>query len=86
MFTGCTENLHFEMFKNMSFKFRDYTPHLDSAGQDPSMRRKIRQIESNTKCRYLKKLTFKGTLRQMFYLSEAPSPPVTPYSVWCLYR
>jgi hypothetical protein len=29
--------------------------------------------ESNAKCRYL--LTCKGTLRQVFYLSEAPSPP-----------
>ncbi len=36
---------------------------------------KIRLIENNAKCRYLKKLTSKGTLRQVFYLSEAPSPP-----------
>jgi hypothetical protein len=28
--------------------------------------RKIRLIESNAKCRYLKKLTCKGTLRQVF--------------------
>jgi hypothetical protein len=41
--------------------------------------RKIRLIECNAKCRYLKKLTGKGTLRQVFYLSEAPSPPITPY-------
>jgi hypothetical protein len=34
-------------------------------------RRKIRVIESNAKCRYLKKLTCKGTLRKVFYLSEA---------------
>jgi hypothetical protein len=27
-----------------------------------------------------KKLTFKGTLGQVFYLSEAPSFPVTQYS------
>jgi hypothetical protein len=27
-----------------------------------------------------KKLTYKGALRQMFCLSEAPSPPLTPYS------
>ncbi len=46
----------------------------------PPPRRKIRLIESNAKCRYLKKLTCKGTLRQLFYLSEAPSPPMTPYS------
>jgi hypothetical protein len=42
--------------------------------------RKIRLIECNAKCRYLKKLICKGTLRQMFYLPEAPSPPMTPYS------
>jgi hypothetical protein len=41
-------------------------------------RRKIRLTESNAKCRYLKKLTCKGTLRQVFYLSETPSPPMTP--------
>jgi hypothetical protein len=41
--------------------------------------RKIRLVESNTKYRYIKKLTFKGTLRQVFYLSEAPSPPMTPH-------
>ncbi len=34
----------------------------------PSKRRKIRVIEGNAKCRHLKKLTCKGTLRQM--LSE----------------
>ena len=43
-------------------------------------RRKIRLIGSNAKRRYLKKLTSKETLRQMFYLSEAPSPPMYPYS------
>ncbi len=50
------------------------------ADYDPWDRRKIRLIESNAKCRYLKKLTCKGTLRQVFYLSEAPFPPMTPYS------
>jgi hypothetical protein len=41
-------------------------------------RRKIKMIESNAKkCRYLKKLTCKGTLRLVFYLSEAPNPPLT---------
>jgi hypothetical protein len=33
-------------------------------------------VESNAKCRYLRKITCKGTLKQMFYLSEAP---MTPY-------
>ncbi len=43
-------------------------------------RRKIRLIGSNAKRRYLKKLTCKETLRQMFHLSEAPSPPMSQYS------
>ncbi len=52
-------------------------------------RRKIRLIESHAKCRYLKKLTLKGTLWQVFYLSEAPSPPMTsysppPYTLYCI--
>jgi hypothetical protein len=41
------------------------------------MRRKIRLIESNAKCRYLKQFTCKRTFRQVFYLSEAPFPPTT---------
>ncbi len=47
--------------------------------KDTDESRKIRLIESNAKYRYLKKFTCKGTLRQVFYLSEAPSPPMTPY-------
>jgi hypothetical protein len=42
------------------------------------IRRKIRLIESNVKCRHLKKLACKGTLRHVFYLSAAHSPPMTP--------
>ncbi len=45
-------------------------------------RLKIRLIESNAKCHHLRypiTLTCKGTLRQAFYLSEDPSPPMTPY-------
>jgi hypothetical protein len=38
--------------------------------------RKIGLIESLTKCRYLKNLPVK-----VYYLSEAPSPPMTPYSL-----
>ncbi len=33
---------------------------------DGYARRKIRLIEGNAKCRHLKKLTCKGTLRQVF--------------------
>ncbi len=43
-------------------------------------RRKIRLVASNAKCRYLKKLTCKGILWQVFYPSEAPSSPMTPIS------
>jgi hypothetical protein len=43
-------------------------------------RRKIRLIESNDKCRYLKKLTCKWTLRQVLYQYEVLSPPMTLYS------
>ncbi len=32
---------------------------------------RFRLIDSNAKCRYLKNLTCKGTLRQVFYLFEA---------------
>ncbi len=63
----------------------DYTyapdrPSLKLHCNDAPDRRKIRMIEFNAKCRYLKKLTCKGTLRQVFYLSETPSPPMTTYS------
>jgi hypothetical protein len=44
---------------------------------------KTRLIESNAKCRYLKKLTCKVTLRQVFYRSEAP--PMTPPPLHTVY-
>ncbi len=47
---------------------------------DGGHHRKIRLIDNNAKCRYLKKFTSKGTLRLVFYLSEVPSPPMIPYS------
>jgi hypothetical protein len=50
------------------------------------VRRKIRLIESNARCLYLKELTCKGTLRQVFYLSEAPPPLHTVYSIYCTVR
>jgi hypothetical protein len=34
--------------------------------------RKIRLIESNAKCRHLKKVTWKGTLRQLFICLRPP--------------
>jgi hypothetical protein len=39
--------------------------------------RKVRLIEDNAKCRYLKKLTCKGTLRQVF-ICLRPRTPYTP--------
>jgi hypothetical protein len=40
-------------------------------------RRKIKLIEGNAKCRHLKQLTCKGTLRQVF-ICLRPSPPYPP--------
>jgi hypothetical protein len=48
-------------------------------------RRKIRLIESNEKCRYLKKLTWKGTLRQVFYLSPPLTHCIRVYSILYLF-
>ncbi len=45
-----------------------------------AIRRKIRLIESNAKCRHLKKLTNKGILRQMFICLRPRTPfphPIT---------
>jgi hypothetical protein len=42
-------------------------------------RRKIRLIEDNAKCRHLKKLTCKGTLRQVFISLRPPPLPFTHY-------
>ncbi len=44
-------------------------------------RRKIRLIEGNAKCRHLKKLTCKGTLRQLIIIClrpRTPNPPPPP--------
>ncbi len=38
------------------------------------------RLDCKAKCRYLKILTCKGALRHVFYLPEAPSPPMVPYS------
>jgi hypothetical protein len=47
---------------------------FDKVTNDRLERRKIRLIESNNKCSYLKNLTCKGTLLQAFYRSKVPSP------------
>ncbi len=41
----------------------------------------INYKDNKARCRYLKKITCKGkgALWQVFYLSEAPFPPMTPY-------
>jgi hypothetical protein len=33
--------------------------------------------DTKTKCRHIKDFTCEGALRQVFYLSEAPSTPMT---------
>ncbi len=45
----------------------------------PESYRKIGLIENSAKCCYLKKLSCKRILQQVFYLSEPLSPPMTPY-------
>ncbi len=42
-------------------------------------RRKVRLIEGNAKCRHLKKMTCRGTLRQVFIcmMPKTPSPTLT---------
>ncbi len=42
--------------------------------------RQIRLIECNATMSLSKKLTCEGTLCKVFYLPEAPSPPMTPSS------
>ncbi len=51
-------------------------------------RRKIRLIEGSAKCRHLKKLTCKGTLRQVFtvYISEAQNPIPPPPLLRTVYK
>ncbi len=52
------------------------------AGSD-YRRRKIRLIEGNAKCRHLKKLTCKGTLRHVFICLRPPFAHCIPvYSVY----
>jgi hypothetical protein len=45
---------------------------------EPLLHREIRFIEGNAKCRHLKKVTRKGTLRQLF-ICLRPPPPVCTY-------
>ncbi len=65
---------------DMKIKARTVYSAIDYDIEMGSYRRTIWLIECNAKCRYLNKLTCKGTLRQVLYLSEAPSPPMTLYS------
>jgi len=47
------------------------------------IRRKIRLIEGNAKCRHLRKLTCKGTLRQVFICPKAQNPiPYLPNTLF----
>jgi hypothetical protein len=45
-------------------------------------RRKIKLIEDNVKCRHPKKLTCKGTLRQVFI--RLKPPPLLGFCLWWL--
>ncbi len=45
---------------------------------DVSVRRTIRLVESNAKCRHLKKLTCKGSSWQMFIWAWGPEPHTPP--------
>jgi hypothetical protein len=67
-------------YLSISCQLPPSTVHIHSYEYCTLPRRKTRVIESNAKCGYLKKLTCKGNFRQVFYLSEAPFPPKTPYS------
>ncbi len=49
------------------------------------MRRKIRLIEGNAKCRHLKKLTCKGTLRLVFICLRPRNPYLPPLQTVYLY-
>jgi hypothetical protein len=64
--------------RKTTFYFISY---LTQTSLVPTRRRKIRLIGSNAKCHYLDELTSEETLRQVFYLSEALFPPMTPYSI-----
>ncbi len=73
--------------QNVSNIYNDYSliRKFNKVGQQQDMiydakRRKMRLLQSNVKCRYLKQLTCKGTVRQVFYLSEAPPPTVRPHT------
>ncbi len=48
-------------------------------------RRKIRLIETNAKCRHLKKLTCKGTLRHVFICLRPKTPNSPPYTLFSVY-
>jgi hypothetical protein len=62
---------------------------MTEKGEEGENRRKIRLMESNAKCRHLKKLTSNGTLRQVF-ICRRPRIVYTPpplhivygYTVW----
>jgi hypothetical protein len=61
----------------MAMNLSTLLPWLLSGEFSPGNR--IRLIECGAKCRYLMKVTCTGTLRQLFYLPEAPSTPMATY-------
>ncbi len=64
---------------------RDGQPRQKRRGE--GQRRKISLVEGNAKCRDLKQLTCKGTLRQVFIClrPKTPYPPPAPPSIHTVY-
>jgi hypothetical protein len=57
---------------------------MTEKGEEGESRSKIRLIESNAKCRYLKKLTCKGTLRQVFICRRSRILYTLPLNTVCI--
>ncbi len=77
--TGAKDTLYLKnLAKDVGFCFLHRTPRRHPPQQQVPWYGTVARLyiqKSN-----LNKFTWKGTLRQVFYLSEAPSPPMTPYS------
>jgi hypothetical protein len=54
----------------------------DGRAKKGGRRRKVRLIEGNAKCRHLKTITCKGTLRQEYICLSPRTPYTTPYTLY----
>ncbi len=89
MATGCCQELSCEFQQVGEARNNEGSSGGYSQNQErpmPSLvgciRRKIRPIESNAKCRHLKKFTWKGTFRQVFICLRPP--PLLGFCLgWC---